>query len=64
MDVYNIVFKSNHLFSALTLPAASLWTLCGGALTLLSAVDLTLTILEWMAQLIQYCILMYNLGIT
>ena len=52
------MFKSNHLASVvLTFPAGSLWTLWGGALFLLSTTDLTLTILEWMAQLMQYCIL-------
>ena len=57
-------FKSNHLSFLTTFPDGSLWTLVGGTLILLSSVDLTLTILEWIAHPTQYCILMYNLGMT
>ena len=54
----------DHFFSSFltTFPAASLWTLWGGALFFLSSTPLTLTILPWMAQEMQYCILMQSLG--
>lgn len=51
--------SQNHLGSVLTgFPAASLCTLWGGSLLFLSSFERTLTILEWIPQPMQYCILM------
>ena len=47
-----------------TFPSASLLTLLGGSLFFLSSLDLTLTILEWIAQATQWTFLSYILGMT
>ena len=51
---------ADHFWAWLVMgfPVASLWTLGGGVLVFLSLTDLTFTILAWMPQPMQYCILM------
>ena len=55
---FKIKYPYDHLAWVMGLPVASLWILVGGALFLLSTTDLTFTILAWMPQPMQYCILM------
>ncbi len=73
LKIFNSDLITDHYFFApaagppatgdfITFPWSSLLILLGGVLIFLSALDLTLTTLAWMAHETQYYNLIYNLG--